>query len=132
MELLNQLDGFEDLGRVKCVFATNRPDTLDPALLRPGRLDRKIEIPLPNETSRLDILKIHSKGMSKHGEIDYEAVSKLSEGFNGADMRNICTEAGMFAIRADRDYAIHEDFMKAARKIKETKKLESKLDYQAV
>ena len=70
--------------------------------------------------------------MSKHGEIDYEAVSKLSEGFNGADMRNICTEAGMFAIRADRDYAIHEDFMKAARKIKETKKLESKLDYQAV
>lgn len=132
MELLNQLDGFDDLGQVKCVMATNRPDTLDPALLRPGRLDRKIEIPLPNESSRLDIIKIHSKPISKKGDIDFEAVAKLCEDFNGADMRNVVTEAGMFAIRAERDYAIHEDFMKAARKIKETKKLESKLDYQAV
>jgi len=132
MELLNQLDGFEDLGRVKVVMATNRPDTLDPALLRPGRLDRKIEIPLPNETSRLDILKIHSREIQKHGEIDYDAIAKICEDFNGADMRNVCTEAGMFAIRAERDYAIHEDFMKASRKIKESKKLESKLDYQTV
>ena len=61
MELLNQLDGFDDLGRVKCVMATNRPDVLDPALLRPGRLDRKIEIALPNEAARLDIIKIHCK-----------------------------------------------------------------------
>ena len=132
MELLNQLDGFEDLGQVKTVMATNRPDTLDPALLRPGRLDRKIEIPLPNEASRLDILKIHSKGITKHGEIDYEACAKICEDFNGADMRNVCTEAGMFAIRAERDYVLQEDFMKACRKIKETKKLESKLDYQNV
>ncbi len=132
MELLNQLDGFEDLGRVKCVMATNRPDVLDPALLRPGRLDRKVEIPLPNETARLDILKIHSREIQKEGIIDYEAIAKLCEDFNGADMRNVCTEAGMMAIRADRDYAIHDDFMKAARKIKETKKLESKLDYSAV
>ena len=132
MELLKQLDGFEDLGRVKVVMATNRPDTLDPALLRPGRLDRKIEIPLPNEIARLDIIKIHCKGIQKHGEIDFEAVAKLCEDLNGADMRNVCTEAGMFAIRAERDYAIHEDFMKAARKIKESKKLESKLDYQTV
>lgn len=117
MELLNQLDGFEDLGRVKCVMATNRPDVLDPALLRPGRLDRKIEISLPNEANRLDILKIHSREIQKNGEIDYEAISKLSEGFNGADMRNICTEAGMFAIRGDRDYTIQEDYMKATRKI---------------
>ena len=132
MELLNQLDGFDDLGRVKCVMATNRPDTLDPALLRPGRLDRKIEIPLPNETARLDILKIHSRKIAKQGEIDFEAVAKLSEDFNGADMRNVCTEAGMFAIRAERDYTVQEDYMKAARKIKEVKKLESKLDYQTV
>ena len=132
MELLNQLDGFDDLGQVKTVMATNRPDTLDPALLRPGRLDRKIEIPLPNEASRLDILKIHAKGITKHGEIDYEACAKICEDFNGADMRNVCTEAGMFAIRAERDYVLQEDFMKACRKIKETKKLESKLDYQAV
>ena len=132
MELLNQLDGFEDLGRVKCVMATNRPDVLDPALLRPGRLDRKIEIPLPNETARLDVIKIHCKNIQKKGEIDFEAVSKVCEDFNCADMRNVCTEAGMFAIRAERDYTLHEDFMKASRKIKDTKKLESKLDYTQV
>lgn len=132
MELLAQLDGFDSLGAVKIVMATNRPDILDPALLRPGRLDRKIEIPLPNEASRLDILKIHASSITKRGEIDYESVVKLAEGFNGADLRNVCTEAGLFAIREDRDYVLEEDFMKAARKIAETKKLESKLDYSKV
>merc|ERR1719473_1832474 len=114
MELLNQLDGFEELGRVKVIMATNRPDVLDPALLRPGRLDRKIEIPLPNEQSRLEVLKIHSSKLTKHGDIDWEAIVKLTDNFNCADMRNVCTEAGMFAIRAERDYVIEEDFMKAA------------------
>jgi len=123
------LDGFDDLGQVKCVMATNRPDVLDPALLRPGRLDRKIEIPLPTESNRVDIIKIHAKRITKHGEIDYDAIAKLAEDFNGADLRNVCTEAGMFAIRAERDYVLQEDFMKATRKIKENKKLESKLDY---
>jgi 26S proteasome regulatory subunit T4 len=132
MELLNQLDGFEQLGQVKMVMATNRPDTLDPALLRPGRLDRKIEIPLPNDMARMDILKIHAAKMAKRGEIDYDAVIKLTDGFNGADMRNVCTEAGMFAIRVKRDYVVEEDFMKAARKLTEAKKLESKLDYEKV
>ena len=132
MELLNQLDGFESLGAVKIVMATNRPDILDPALLRPGRLDRKIEIPLPNEASRLDILKIHAGSITKRGDIDYDSVAKLADGFNGADLRNVCTEAGLFAIRDDRDYVLEEDFMKAARKIAETKKLESKLDYSKV
>lgn len=129
MELLNQLDGFEQLGQVKMVMATNRPDILDPALLRPGRLDRKIEIPLPNDAARLDILKIHANGITKRGEIDYESVCKLADGFNGADLRNICTEAGLFAIRTDRDYVLEEDFMKAARKIAEVKKLETKSTY---
>ena len=69
MELLNQMDGFDALGQVKMIMATNRPDTLDPALLRPGRLDRKIEIPLPNEQARLEILKIHANPIAKHGEI---------------------------------------------------------------
>jgi 26S proteasome regulatory subunit T4 len=132
MELLSQMDGFDPLGQVKTIMATNRPDTLDPALLRPGRLDRKIEIPLPNEASRLDILKIHAKKVNKKGEINYEGVAKICEEFNGADLRNVCTEGGMFAIRADRDYVIEEDFFKAARKIKETKKLESKMDYNKV
>merc|ERR1712187_123654 len=86
MELLNQLDGFEELGKVKMIMATNRPDTLDPALLRPGRIDRKIEIPLPNEQARLDVLKIHANPITKHGEIDWEAIVKLTDSFNGADM----------------------------------------------
>ncbi|XP_020805743.1 26S protease regulatory subunit 10B [Drosophila serrata] len=132
MELLNQMDGFDSLGQVKMIMATNRPDTLDPALLRPGRLDRKIEIPLPNEQARLEILKIHAMIIAKHGEIDYEAIVKLSDNFNGADLRNVCTEAGLFAIRAEREYVIQEDFMKAVRKVSDNKKLESKLDYKPV
>ncbi|TMW97070.1 hypothetical protein EJD97_006279 [Solanum chilense] len=131
MELLNQLDGFDHIGKVKVIMATNRPDVLDPALLRPGRLDRKIEIPLPNELSRIEILKIHAAGIAKHGDIDYEAVVKLAEGFNGADLRNVCTEAGISAVRAERDYVIHEDFMKAVRKLNEAKKLESSVHYAA-
>merc|ERR1711941_225527 len=115
MELLNQMDGFDELGMVKIIMATNRPDVLDPALLRPGRLD---------------LIKIHSESITKHGDIDFESVVKLSDGFNGADLRNVVTEAGMFAIRAERDYVISEDFMKAARKLAENKKLESKLEYK--
>ena len=114
------------------IMATNRPDTLDPALLRPGRLDRKIEIPLPNEQARMDILKIHASPIAKHGDIDYEAVVKLSEDFNGADLRNVCTEAGMFAIRDEREYVVQEDFMKAVRKVADNKKLETKLEYKPV
>ncbi|KAJ9053675.1 26S proteasome subunit rpt4 [Entomophthora muscae] len=130
MELLNQMDGFDYLGKTKLIMATNRPDTLDPALLRPGRLDRKIEIPLPNEQGRMEILKIHAAPITKHGEIDYEAIVKLSDGFNGADLRNVCTEAGMVAIREEREFVVQEDFMKASRKVAEAKKLESKLDYE--
>ncbi|KAG8873501.1 26S proteasome subunit rpt4 [Tulasnella sp. 331] len=129
MELLNQMDGFDSLGKTKLIMATNRPDTLDPALLRPGRLDRKIEIPLPNEQARLEILKIHAAPVNKSGELDYEAIVKLSDGFNGADLRNVVTEAGMFAIREDREYTTQEDYTKAARKISESKKHEAKLEY---
>jgi len=132
MELLNQMDGFEVLGKVKMIMATNRPDVLDPALLRPGRLDRKIEIPLPNESSRIHILKIHASKLTKKGDIDYEAVVKLSDGFNGADLRNVCTESGMFAVRDGREYVIQDDFMKAVRKVAEAKKLESKLEYKKI
>ncbi|OXB70718.1 UNVERIFIED_CONTAM: hypothetical protein H355_016348 [Colinus virginianus] len=132
LQLLNQLDGFDELGAVKIIMATNRPDVLDPALMRPGRLDRKIEIPLPNETARVDILKIHSRKIAKQGDVDYEAVCKLCDGFNGADLRSVCTEAGMFAIRAERDYVTEEDFFKAARKLAENKKLESTIDYEKV
>eukprot|EP00966_Prymnesium_polylepis_P226579 5241589-Prymnesium_polylepis.1 len=110
--------------------------------MRPGRLDRKVEIPLPNEVSatrrsgafgpvglgrvwmrgqcrvhagRVEIMKIHGAPITKKGDIDYESVVKLADGFNAADLRNVCTEGGMFAIRAERDYVIEEDFMKAVR-----------------
>ena len=132
MELLQQMDGFDTLERVKMIMATNRPDKMDPALLRPGRLDRKIHIDLPNEQARLDILKILAGPITKHGEIDYEAIVKLSDGFNGADLRNVCTEAGMFAILADHDFVVQEGFMKAVRKVADSKKLECKLDYKPV
>ncbi|XP_052496959.1 LOW QUALITY PROTEIN: 26S proteasome regulatory subunit 10B-like [Budorcas taxicolor] len=132
MELLNQMDGFDTLHRVKMIMATNRPDTLDPALLCPARLDRKIRIDLPNEQARLDILKIYVGPITEHGEIDYEATVKLSHGVNGADLRNVCTEAGMFATRADHDFVVQEDFMKAVRKVADSKKVESKLDCKPV
>lgn len=130
MELLNQMDGFDTLGQTKIIMATNRPDTLDPALLRAGRLDRKIEIPLPNEAGRLEIFKIHTAQIAKHGEFDFEAAVKMSDGFNGADIRNVVTEAGFFAIRDDREYIIQNDIMKAVRKVADNKKLEDKLDYE--
>jgi SpoVK/Ycf46/Vps4 family AAA+-type ATPase len=117
MELLNQLDGFDYLGKTKIIMATNRPDTLDPALLRAGRLDRKIEIPLPNEAG----------SVVKEGEIDFESVVKMSDGLNGADLRNVVTEAGLFAIKDYRDAVNQDDFNKAVRKVAESKKLEGKL-----
>uniref|UniRef100_A0A7S3FDA8 AAA+ ATPase domain-containing protein n=1 Tax=Prasinoderma singulare TaxID=676789 RepID=A0A7S3FDA8_9VIRI len=130
MELLSQLDGFDKLGKVKMICATNRPDVLDPALLRPGRLDRKIEIPLPNEAGRVEVLKIHSAPMTKHGEIDYEQIAKLAENFNAADLRNVCTEAGMFAIRARKKTVSEKDFLEAVEKvIKGYKKFSSTAKY---
>ncbi|KAJ9137877.1 26S protease regulatory subunit s10b [Pleurostoma richardsiae] len=130
MELLNQLDGFDYLGKTKIIMATNRPDTLDPALLRAGRLDRKIEIALPNEVGRLEILKIHAASVVTEGEIDFESVVKMSDGLNGADLRNVVTEAGLFAIKDYRDAVNQDDFNKAVRKVAEAKKLEGKLEYQ--
>lgn len=132
MELLAQMDGFSSTSQVKIIMATNRPDILDPALLRPGRLDRKIEIPLPNEQARFEILRIHSAKLHTEGEIDFDAIVKLSEGLNGADLRNICTEAGLFALRDDRDSVANEDFMKAVRTLKHNKGMESTLHYDKI
>ena len=129
MELLNQLDGFDYLGKTKIIMATNRPDTLDPALLRAGRLDRKIEIPLPNEIGRMQILQIHTSGVQLDGQIDLESIVKMSDQLNGADLRNVVTEAGLSAIKDYRDSVNQDDFNKAVRKVAESKKLEGKIEY---
>ena len=92
----------------------------------------KVLLALPNEQARLDIIKIHARPIATHGEIDFESVVKLSDGFNGADLRNVCTEAGLFAIRAERDFVNQEDMMKAVRKVADAKRLESKLDYKPI
>ncbi len=117
MQLLAEMDGFESRGDVGIVAATNRPDILDPALLRPGRFDRFIEVPIPNEDGRMEILKIHTSAMSLDEEVDIRLVASLTEGGSGADLKAICTEAGMFAIREERSTVTMNDFMDATDKI---------------
>ncbi len=117
MQLLAEMDGFEARGDVGIVAATNRPDILDPALLRPGRFDRFIEVPIPNEDGRMEILKIHTKNMSLDEEVDIRLVASLTEGASGADLKAICTEAGMFAIREEKSSVSMNDFMDAIDKI---------------
>lgn len=118
MQLLAGLDGFEARGDIKIIGATNRIDILDPALLRPGRFDRIIEIPMPDFTGRLSILGIHTGGMNLDGSVSLGEVAALTEGKNGADLRAVCTEAGMFAIRECRDIVTMDDFLKAIDKVR--------------
>ena len=117
MQLLAEMDGFEARGDVGIVAATNRPDILDPALLRPGRFDRFIEVPVPNEDGRREILKIHTKNMTMEEDVDLDLVSALTDGASGADVKAICTEAGMFAIREERPIITMNDFLDAVDKI---------------
>lgn len=117
MQLLAEMDGFDERGEVKIIGATNRIDILDRALLRPGRFDRIIEIPLPDLNGRLAIFQIHTRGMSIDRSVNLKELASMTEGKNGADIRAICTEAGMFAIRAERQKVIREDFLKAIEKI---------------
>lgn len=125
MQLLAEMDGFESRGDVKIIGATNRSDILDPALLRPGRFDRLIEIPLPSCEARASIVKIHTAGMNLADEIDAERIAKLTEGASGADIKAIAMEAGMFAIRSDRESVTVSDFEDAVRKVMGMPKIES-------
>jgi proteasome regulatory subunit len=118
MQLLAGMDGFENRGDVKIIGATNRIDILDRALLRPGRFDRIIEIPLPDETGRLSILKVHCRPLMVDETVDLREVAQQTEGKNGADLRAICMEAGMFAIRKERPAITQEDFRAAITKIR--------------
>lgn len=117
LELITQLDGFDPRGNIKVMFATNRPNTLDPALLRPGRIDRKVEFSLPDLEGRANIFRIHAKTMSCEKDIRWELISRLCPNATGAELRSVCTEAGMFAIRARRKVANEKDFLKAVDKV---------------
>jgi len=123
MQLLAELDGFNPIADVKIIGATNRPDILDEALLRPGRFDRIIEIPLPNFDGRLEIFKIHLKRMNVDESINVNDLAAKSEFASGADIRAICTEAGMFAIRENRDVVGMPDFERAIVKVLDAEEL---------
>ncbi|KEP66257.1 UNVERIFIED_CONTAM: tat-binding family protein, putative [Hammondia hammondi] len=117
MELLNQLDGFESTQNIKVIMCTNRIDILDDALLRPGRIDRKIEFPNPNVDARTEILKIHSRKMNLMRGIDMRKIAQEMNGSSGAEVKAVCTEAGMFALRERRMFVTQEDFEMAVAKV---------------
>ncbi|KAH0788537.1 Rpt5p [Histomonas meleagridis] len=122
LELLNQLDGFTALDNVKVICATNRPDVLDPALLRSGRLDRKIELPMPNEDARVQILEIHSKNMKTDENVNFREIARSTEDFNGAMLKAVCVEAGMVALRRNADVISHEDYVEGIAQVQAKKK----------
>ena len=117
MQLLSELDGFEQRGDVKIIGATNRVDILDPALLRPGRFDRMIEFPIPDEEARKSIFKIHTRRLNMEEKVDINRLVNLTEGATGADIKAIATEAGMFAIRKEAERIVSKDFIDAVDKV---------------
>lgn len=117
MQLLAELDGFRPLDRVKVIAATNRVDILDPAILRPGRFDRLIEVPLPDLRGRYEIFKVHTRKMKISSEVDLMELARMTEGASGAEIKAIVTEAGYYAIRDNRREVVMDDFLKAVRKV---------------
>ncbi len=124
MQLLAEIDGFKNLDNVKIIGCTNRKDILDPAIIRPGRLDRLIYVPLPGAEERVEIFDIHSKAMSLDSRIDKVNLCLQMDSFSGADIKAVCTEAGYFAIRKNKIKIYGEDFLKAVEKIKKSNSLE--------
>ncbi|MFA6805198.1 MAG: proteasome-activating nucleotidase [Candidatus Methanomethylophilaceae archaeon] len=119
MQLLSELDGFTPMSDVKIIGATNRPDILDDALLRPGRFDRIIQIGLPDIEGRTQIFKIHLAKMNTAKNVQIKKLAEITEGTSGAEIKSICTEAGMLAIRANRDTITMDDFLAAKEKVME-------------
>ena len=117
MQLLSELDGFDNRGDVKFIGATNRIDMLDNAILRPGRFDRLIEFPIPNELSRELIFNIHTKNLNADQTIDLKKYAQLTEGQTGSDLKAICTEAGMNAIRRNSEIITNQDFLNGINKV---------------
>eukprot|EP01102_Stenamoeba_stenopodia_P021153 TRINITY_DN8447_c0_g1_i1.p1 TRINITY_DN8447_c0_g1~~TRINITY_DN8447_c0_g1_i1.p1 ORF type:complete len:429 (+),score=126.76 TRINITY_DN8447_c0_g1_i1:135-1421(+) len=123
LELLNQLDGFSSSDEIKVIAATNRIDILDPALLRSGRLDRKIEFPLPTEEARARILQIHSRNFSQvSSNVNYEELARCTTDFNGAMLKAVCVEAGMIAVRREATEISHDDFVEGIAQVQAKKK----------
>jgi 26S proteasome regulatory subunit T5 len=129
LELLNQLDGFQPNHDIKVIAATNRVDILDPALLRSGRLDRKIEFPAPNEEARARIMQIHSRKMNVSKDVNFEELARCTDDFNGAQCKAVCVEAGMIALRRNATELSHEDYMDAILEVQAKKK--ANLNYYA-
>ncbi|BFY97196.1 unnamed protein product [Candidula unifasciata] len=129
LELLNQMDGFQPNSMIKVIAATNRVDILDPALLRSGRLDRKIEFPQPNEEARARILQIHSRKMNVNKDVNFEELARCTDDFNGAQLKAVCVEAGMIAMRREATELTHEDYMDAIIEVQAKKK--ANLQYYA-
>jgi proteasome regulatory subunit len=117
MQLLAEMDGFDNRGEVRIMAATNRVDMLDPALLRPGRFDRVIAIPLPDRDARKEILKIHSRKMNLE-DVDLETIVSMTENTTGAELQAICREAGMAAVRREASGVSQQDFINAVKKVK--------------
>nr|ACO12018.1 26S protease regulatory subunit 4 [Lepeophtheirus salmonis] len=113
LELLNQLDGFDSRGDVKVIMATNRIESLDPALIRPGRIDRKIEFPIPDEKTKKRIFGIHTSKMTLASDVNVEEYIMAKDDLSGADIKAICTEAGLMALRERRMKVTDEDFKKS-------------------
>ena len=120
MQLLSEMDGFDERGEVRIIAATNRFDMLDPAILRPGRFDRLIEVPKPDYAGREIIFRIHTRKMNVSDSVDFETLAELADDASGADIKAICTEAGMFAIREDRTEVTMDDFEEAYDKLQRT------------
>jgi hypothetical protein len=118
LELLNQLDGFDTRGDVKVIMATNRIDSLDPALIRPGRIDRKIEFPLPDIKTKRHIFKLHTSRMSLAEDVDLEEYVAAKDDLSGADIKAVCTEAGLLALRERRMRVNKADFSAAREKVR--------------
>ncbi len=125
MQLLAEIDGFNGLGNVKIIGCTNRKDILDPAIMRPGRLERHIHFPVPAKEARKEIFRIHTEAM-KANRIDVDKVVEMTENLTGADIRAVCTEAGYFAIREERASVETTDFINAVAKVKSKEEIEGK------
>lgn len=125
MQFLAEMDGFKSLDNVKIIGCTNRKDILDPAILRPGRFDRLIEVPLPTKAGVEQIFKIHTKNMTLDKTVKLNLLIKKMDSFSGAEIKAVCTEAGYFAIRNDRTTICHTDILSAIEKVKQKEKMDN-------